>query len=337
MTLESPKNWNSPPNENRAAHPGLPLGHWLFVWLGAVAAGGLFGLLAVDFGGLVLGVIIAGVFGVPVVLTFVVLTWALWLPRFSIAVAALAGACIGLLSMAIIPLPLFFLSFAASFVLAACFGAIGSGISANLYSKKLRVTSASNEHAANFVWRFSPRDLMLRSTVVSAAIAIWTLGISTYQERYSFRRGPSGSALLSSGYELIPEAKQIDDHFGHAWHFTANFQDPSTVQWFSEAIVGGRYELTMVADIWYDEHGATRALGAPTFALREISDVDGRSVSYGKSYEFSAGEWRKVTAANGDFSVIGIKLDLNNPAPGIDEYRKMRLEQHPKEWPKSAD
>ncbi len=65
---------------------------WFIAWLGITAAGGLFGLIAGSISGMLIGPFIAAFFAVPVVFTIAVITWAFWLTRFSVIMAAVAGA-----------------------------------------------------------------------------------------------------------------------------------------------------------------------------------------------------------------------------------------------------
>jgi len=134
---------------------------------------------------------------------------------------------------------------------------------------------------------------------------------------------PGSLARVSSGYPLIPEARQIDDLFGPAWHFAVNYREPNKVEWFTEAAIGGRYELTMFVPVEFDSGTGyiLRVTGKPRFFLREVTRVQGRGVSYGRQYEFSPEEWKNVVAADGDFSVIGLALDLNNPVAGFAKYQ----------------
>jgi len=107
-----------------------------------------------------------------------------------------------------------------------------------------------------------------------------------------------------------------------------------------DADLYGRYELFMgPVLVTFD---ATRrevtSSGKPEFVLREITGlrkirkagslgaVTNWSVSYNPDGQrrFGAGEWQKVVAAQGDFSVIGYRLITNNPVPGLREYRDGR-------------
>jgi hypothetical protein len=101
-------------------------------------------------------------------------------------------------------------------------------------------------------------------------------------------------------------------------------------------LFGGRYQLTMAVKVEVDRHsglllsyGSGRVLkvvGRPSFILLEVREVtlnpEGRiEITYQNQWEFGPAEWEKVVAARGDFSVIGIRLNRNNPARNFDEYK----------------
>src|SRR5262245_15303918 len=91
---------------------------WFLAWLGTVAAGAFFGVLAGGGLGFLPGAILAGFFGAPVVFTFAVLAWAFWLTRYAAIVAAITGGCTGLLATAMTGDYGFGLSFVESLCLA---------------------------------------------------------------------------------------------------------------------------------------------------------------------------------------------------------------------------
>lgn len=132
-------------------------------------------------------------------------------------------------------------------------------------------------------------------------------------------RWPDKAAMVESGYQIIPEAQQINRLFGPAWHHTANYQPPDTVDWITEAVIAGRYELLMVVPIkvnrWTGE--VAGVADKSRIFLREVDSVQGSAIHYGWHKELSSNEWQKVVAENGDFNAIGIVLDLNNPVPGF--------------------
>jgi hypothetical protein len=137
---------------------------------------------------------------------------------------------------------------------------------------------------------------------------------------------PDQQATVDSGYALIPEAQQIDDLLGPAWHRTSNYTEPDVVEWQTEALFGGRYEMTMMVDLRIDRRSGRviEILGEPRFLLLEVQEVLGsRGVNYrgAGQWEFTAEEWRQVVKAKGDFAAIGIQLDRHHPVPGFERYR----------------
>lgn len=131
--------------------------------------------------------------------------------------------------------------------------------------------------------------------------------------------------MVRSGYAQIPQAAEIDALVGPARHQVSNFREQNEGEWISTAYFGGRYELTMHLHVEFDSSTSriTRLLEEPKFMLGEITEVQGRGVSYGHWHEFGAAEWEQVVQAEGDFSVISITLDLDHPLPGFEKYQKM--------------
>ncbi len=132
--------------------------------------------------------------------------------------------------------------------------------------------------------------------------------------------------MVRSGYTMIPEAKQIDDLLGFAWHRVVNYCEPDIAEWQTEAAFAGKYELTMTVRVRIDRRSGrvTEVIGEPHFYFREIAEIIN---SHGAKYrpangrEFGLEQWRQVVRAKRDFSVIGIALDRNNPIPGFDRYQ----------------
>ncbi len=140
------------------------------------------------------------------------------------------------------------------------------------------------------------------------------------------------ATAMRSGYDQIPQARQIDELLGKADHSVMNEGDDTDEgvkeEWISEAYFGGRYELVMTIDIRVDRRtsNVSKVIGTPRFRLLEIESVEmlsgGRaSVSYRGSgqREFSSVEWERVVEANGDFSVIGIEIVKSTPIPNFGE------------------
>lgn len=136
---------------------------------------------------------------------------------------------------------------------------------------------------------------------------------------------PSQEQMVRAGYGSIPEARQIDDLFGPAWHRVSNYQQPDLADWQTDALFAGRYQLMMSTPVRVNRRsGAVEVIGKPHFWLTEIEQIRGaRDVSYNSNQEhqFGAEQWHEVVNAHGDFTVIGIHLDREHPVPGFDRYR----------------
>ncbi len=138
-------------------------------------------------------------------------------------------------------------------------------------------------------------------------------------------RWPSQEQMVASGYRMIPQAKQIDDLFGPAWHRVSNYREPDTAEWQTEALFGGRYEMWMTVTVRIDRRSGSviQVIGEPRFLLLEVQRIErSGAVAYPamNQHEFGADKWQQVVNANGDFSVIGIQLNRNNPVPGWQRY-----------------
>jgi hypothetical protein len=141
-----------------------------------------------------------------------------------------------------------------------------------------------------------------------------------------YSRWPAQEQMVSSGYRMIPEAQQIDDLLGPAWHSISNYQEPDLAEWQTEALFAGRYELSMWVSVRVDRNSGRVAgvVGEPRFRLLEIEEIrNSREVSYKDQREFGLDQWRQVVRAQGDFSAIGIQLDRSRPVSGFDRYKAL--------------
>ena len=137
---------------------------------------------------------------------------------------------------------------------------------------------------------------------------------------------------VTSAVKFLPAAIQIErmfstsdkkqvfpstDHFFSTYEF--NGKDSVLRKTFvTEAYFGGRYQLTMQADVELDRNDKviTKLRGQPTFVLRELESVETPQGFYHpdvprwrREDRFDLEAWNKVVAADGDFSVIGITID----------------------------
>jgi hypothetical protein len=154
----------------------------------------------------------------------------------------------------------------------------------------------------------------------------WWLLLSVYPLGLHHSRWPTQEQMVPSGYRMIPEATQVDDLLGPAWHRLSNYQEPDSAEWQTEALFAGRYELSMRVRVRVDRSSGrvTEVVGEPRFLLLEIKEIrDSREVRYNGNHqrEFGVDQWHQVVRAKGDFSVIGIQLDRSNPVFGFDRYK----------------
>ncbi len=144
-------------------------------------AGGLFGfgLGAVQmrgFGawvGLAVGFVCASCAAIPVVATAAVITWAFWLSRVRILVAALTGGLTGVLVT---------LGIGKAFVLvvlAGICGASGAVAASAIHDWSCRSQPRRAKPSAPGVWQFTLRDLLWRMTVLAALLSVWVWGIES--------------------------------------------------------------------------------------------------------------------------------------------------------------
>ena len=140
---------------------------------------------------------------------------------------------------------------------------------------------------------------------------------------------------VRSGLAMIPEASQVEDTFGDSDHFISYSGSRELGNtWNTEVFFYGRYVLTMQVKVrmGYSFDKVLEVLGEPQFFLSEVDyvefDENGQiGVRYKTDgpvstipYPFSLAKWKKVYAANGDFSVIGCKLDKDHPVPHFSDY-----------------
>jgi hypothetical protein len=148
---------------------------WVYAWVGIILAGATFGFFTAFGIGAIPGAVIAGVVSTPFTCTCAVPSWALWLTRFSVVFAAIAGACTGAISTVYVWGSLLILPAETAAFLAAIVGGLGGGGLACYYSIRYGWPNCpSDANARNIFWQFSLRDLFLRFTAVSVLIAVWT-------------------------------------------------------------------------------------------------------------------------------------------------------------------
>ena len=125
---------------------------------------------------------------------------------------------------------------------------------------------------------------------------------------------------VKSAVSLLPQAVEIEALFGETDHFISHFSPrfgPGVRQWNSEVYFGGRYSLTMQADVKVDftRNMVTEVVGSPKFYLAEYIKIgrneNGNIESHGgEGAEFEAEEWKVFFESGGDFATLGLKKTL---------------------------
>lgn len=135
MSMDDPSQIDTAKNEPTTAdrQTAQDLGFWLYSWLGTTAAAGVFGLILDGIVGLFGGTILAGVGAMLYQLTAAFLTWLLWLFRFRVGVAAIAGVLTGIATTSTVfndcgTCKEFNISFWPAVTLAGLLGALGGGL-----------------------------------------------------------------------------------------------------------------------------------------------------------------------------------------------------------------
>jgi len=145
---------------------------------------------------------------------------------------------------------------------------------------------------------------------------------------------PSGmedyKQTVRSGLQTLPWPLEIEQLFGDADHFLThwNFSGDDPLMWQTDVFFGGRFELAMEVrvEVDYWNRKVVKAVSPPKFYLwswgKIVVEPGGGVTSYRAEDsgwgEFGEAEWRKLVAAKGDWSVIGIALGNTNPVPNFD-------------------
>jgi hypothetical protein len=159
------------------------LAFWCCAWLGATIAGSFYagycGVSGSSLAGFFLGFAFAGMTAFPILLTAAVITWALWLSRFRLIMATLAGAIIGLASAKMPSMNNFsdmtwiFGRVGSSDIVPVFFVAVACPLSSFFCCRKLRPRlEGQSENGQR--WQFSLRDLFVHFTILAVFISLWT-------------------------------------------------------------------------------------------------------------------------------------------------------------------
>ncbi len=156
---------------------------WWAAYVGTIMAGGVFGaLLAMVEGpgaallGLIPGFVFAGMVAIPIHLTVVIMTWALWMSRIRVVSAGIAGGITGVVATQLIPDGSMDRYVLGAGVIGAM-GASAAGAWADRVSRDRTKTPSGNR-----VWQFTLRDLFLRVTVIAMLLAAWTWAVRSIHD-----------------------------------------------------------------------------------------------------------------------------------------------------------
>lgn len=152
------------------------------------ARGGVFGFFLEGFAGLIVGSIIAAVYSIPTQCSAAIVSWALWLQRFRIGFAALAGAATGVWATLLAITDSLYGPFGPLAATAGILGALGAGIATSWMTFKTAVGLELHAAAKARKWQFSLGSLFAHFTVVCVLFACWVLAIGKILETRSGSR-----------------------------------------------------------------------------------------------------------------------------------------------------
>ena len=121
------------------------------------------------------------------------------------------------------------------------------------------------------------------------------------------------------------DAKTFAQLFPDAEHFITHYTGTVGPRvWNSKALLHERYVLTMQFAMALDARGIqVTATAPPKFTVHEVTSVtvnpSGRvdGFSYGGTVTFGPNEWKKLAAAKGDLSAVGMKPKTDQPVPHL--------------------
>ena len=179
---------NETPGDGQKA-PRLPVGlhFWWSAYLGTATAGGVFGALLLLIGGrpsamplgLLFGILFAGAAAIPIHITVAIMTWMLWLSRFRVISAGIAGGTTGVVAAGLLSDDIFTSPAVFWAGVLGLTGSAAAGAWTNRICRKLPKTDSDNP-----VWQFTLRDLFWRMTVFAMLVGTWTWAVrSIYDAR----------------------------------------------------------------------------------------------------------------------------------------------------------
>jgi hypothetical protein len=185
---------------------------------------------------------------------------------------------------------------------------------------------------------FDPLRMIMTTlkVFIVCGTAIFLCGCSPSMDDYK--------KTVRDGIKTVPHVEEIRQLFPNAPtdHFITQygFDKNVPVTWNTVVYFYGRYQLDYQVDVIvdYKNNRISHVQGVPVFRLAEIvlnHPVSNRPVenTFASGHIIYEKDWKKIVAAKGDFSVVGISLITNSPVAGFDEYvrswRKDRVEVKP--------
>jgi hypothetical protein len=170
---------------------------------------------------------------------------------------------------------------------------------------------------------------MIHSRLHQILIGIFCFGLSGCGKVSDRELVYRQDVLVNNALKDLPLLASFKSRYPHSEHFISYVTgENGRTTWNSKALLFGRYILHMTAPAIIDRKSLKVSLeGEPAFQLREVTSItplpDGRQQAfYGKTVKFSADDWRRVEASEGDFGVLGIQLKKDKPVPGFTDFVK---------------
>jgi hypothetical protein len=160
-----------------------------------------------------------------------------------------------------------------------------------------------------------------RNAICALAILFVLAGVSHCD-------GGTPAEAVADAVKNQADVKAFGRLFTDADHFITHYTGTKGPRyWNSKAVLHERYVLTMQFKIDLDASGVrVTATSPPKYYLHEVTSVtvtpSGQvsGISYGSTVEFGPAEWKKLEAAKGDLSAIGIKAKTDQPVSYLKAY-----------------
>ena len=179
---------------------------------------------------------------------------------------------------------------------------------------------------------------LIAGLLLAAACVMTSCGNNNQTANNSANSNQGGNDQMSdyikthqSGLKVLPWPLQMEALFGRGDHFITHYDfSPGPKTWNTNIFFGGRYEITLQVDvdIDYANHAVKGAVSEPKFYIAEVESLElhpngSYSAFYSNNWVLNEGQWNKLVAAKGDWSVLGIPIKPSDPPiPGFDGYAK---------------